>query len=156
MLFSFKHGLERIGRIERIYGAWWMCSYEAHRPWWICHGNLLKTRLGISLWQTHTYPATAGHHKSTIITNATHVLWQLLKSNQTDAMSYRTSSCMSVGLMAHVSSIGNIRDLIPFRLPTGQTRQVGRFRQASSLAWMNITTWLHGRKPGERKQVPSV
>ena len=59
-------------------------------------------------------------------------------------------------LMAHVSSIGNIRDLIPFRLPTGQTRQVGRFRQASSLAWMNITTWLHGRKPGERKQVPSV
>ena len=71
-------------------------------------------------------------------------------------MSYRTSSCMSVGLMAHVSSIGNIRDLIPFRLPTGQTRQVGRFRQASSLAWMNITTCLHGRKPGERKQVLSV
>ena len=104
---------------------------------------------------THILPL-AGHHKSTIITNATHVLGQPLRSNLTDSCPIRTSSCVSVGLMAHGSSIGNIRDLIPFRLPTGQTRQVGRFRHASSLAWMNITTWLHGRKPGERKQVLSV
>ena len=55
--------------------------------------------------------------------------------------------------MAHVSSIGNIRDLIPFRLPTGQTRQVGRFRQASLLAWMNITAWLQGRKPRESNKL---
>ena len=31
----------------------------------------------------------------------------------------------------------------------GQTRRVRRFIQASLLAWMNITTWLQGRKPRE-------
>ena len=31
---------------------------------------------------------------------------------------------------------------VAFRQPAGQTRKVVRFRQASLLAWMNITTWL--------------
>ena len=51
---------------------------------------------------THILPL-AGHHKSTIITNATHVLGQLLRSKLTD-------SC----------PIGSIRDLFPFRLPMGR------------------------------------
>ena len=49
----------------------------------------------------------------------------------------------------------------------GQTRRVGRFSQASLLAWMNITAWLQERKPRESnklfdlflpkcKSVPSV
>ena len=42
---------------------------------------------------------------------------------------------------------------VVFRLPAGQTRQMGRFRQASLLAWMNITTWLQGRKPGESNKL---
>ncbi|MCI7141596.1 MAG: hypothetical protein MSA10_01105 [Paraprevotella sp.] len=37
---------------------------------------------------THILPL-AGHHKSTIITNATPVLGQPLRSNQTDSMSYK-------------------------------------------------------------------
>ena len=35
----------------------------------------------------------------------------------------------------------------------GQTRRVGRFRQVSLLAWMNITTWLQGRKPRESNKL---
>ena len=35
----------------------------------------------------------------------------------------------------------------------GQTRRVGRFSQASLLAWMNITTWLQRRKPGESNKL---
>ena len=35
----------------------------------------------------------------------------------------------------------------------GQTRRVGRFSQASLLAWMNITTWLQGRKPRESNKL---
>ena len=35
----------------------------------------------------------------------------------------------------------------------GQTRRVGRFRQASLLAWMNITAWLKGRKPRESNKL---
>ena len=38
---------------------------------------------------THILPL-AGHHKSTIITNDTHVLGLLLRSNQTDSMSVRS------------------------------------------------------------------
>ena len=68
---------------------------------------------------THILPL-AGHHKSTIITNDTHVLGQLLRSNLTDSCPIRTSSCMSVGLMAHGLPIGSIRDLFPFRLPMGR------------------------------------
>ena len=40
---------------------------------------------------THILPL-AGHHKSTIITNATHVLGQLLRSKLTDSCPTRTSS----------------------------------------------------------------
>ena len=35
----------------------------------------------------------------------------------------------------------------------GQPRRVGRFSQASLLAWMNITTWLQGRKPRESNKL---
>ena len=35
----------------------------------------------------------------------------------------------------------------------GQTRRVGKFSQASLLAWMNITTWLQGRKPRESNKL---
>ena len=35
----------------------------------------------------------------------------------------------------------------------GQTRRVGRFSQASLLAWMNITAWLQGRKPRESNKL---
>ena len=42
---------------------------------------------------------------------------------------------MSIGLMAHGSSIGNIRDLIPFRLPTAD--QTGGEVQAGKLACMD-------------------
>ena len=35
----------------------------------------------------------------------------------------------------------------------GQTRRVGRFREASLLAWMNITNRLQGRKPGESNKL---
>ena len=35
----------------------------------------------------------------------------------------------------------------------GQTRRVGRFSQASLLAWMDITTWLQGRKPRESNKL---
>ena len=38
---------------------------------------------------THILPL-AGHHKSTIITNDTHVLGKLLRSNQTDSMPVRS------------------------------------------------------------------
>ena len=34
-----------------------------------------------------------------------------------------------------------------------QTRRVGRFSQASLLAWMDITTWLQGRKPRESNKL---
>ena len=34
-----------------------------------------------------------------------------------------------------------------------QTRRVGRFSQASLLAWMNITAWLQGRKPRESNKL---
>ena len=42
---------------------------------------------------------------------------------------------MSIGLMAHGSSIGNIRDLIPFRLTTAD--QTGGEVQAGKLACMD-------------------
>ena len=42
---------------------------------------------------------------------------------------------------------------VAFRQPAGQTRKVGRFNQASLLAWMNITTWLQGRKPRESNKL---
>ena len=35
----------------------------------------------------------------------------------------------------------------------GQTRRVGKFSQASLLAWMNIPTWLQRRKPGESNKL---
>ena len=35
----------------------------------------------------------------------------------------------------------------------GQTRRVGRFRQASLLALMNINAWLQGRKPRESNKL---
>ena len=35
----------------------------------------------------------------------------------------------------------------------GQTRRVGKFSQASLLAWMNITAWLQGRKPRESNKL---
>ena len=35
----------------------------------------------------------------------------------------------------------------------GQTRRVGRFSQASLLAWMNLPTWLQRRKPGESNKL---
>ena len=34
-----------------------------------------------------------------------------------------------------------------------QTRRMGRFSQASLLAWMNITAWLQGRKPRESNKL---
>ena len=40
---------------------------------------------------THILPL-AGHHKSTIITNDTNVLWELLRNNLTDSCPTRTSS----------------------------------------------------------------
>ena len=42
---------------------------------------------------------------------------------------------------------------VAFRQPAGQTRQVVMFKQASLLAWMNITTWLQGRKPRESNKL---
>ena len=50
---------------------------------------------------------------------------------------------MSIGLMAHVSSIGNIRDLIPFRLPTAD--QTGGEVQAGKLACMDEHHYLAAR-----------
>ena len=35
----------------------------------------------------------------------------------------------------------------------GQTRRVGKFSQASLLAWMNITARLQGRKPEESNKL---
>ena len=40
-----------------------------------------------------------------------------------------------------------------FPSASGQTRKVGRFKQASLLAWMNITTWLQGREPRESNKL---
>ena len=42
---------------------------------------------------------------------------------------------------------------VAFRQPAGQTRQMGRFRQANLLGWMNITIRLQGRKPGESNKL---
>ena len=50
-------------------------------------------------------------------------------------MSYKNIITMSVGLMAHGSSIGNIRDLISFRLTTAD--QTGGEGQAGKLACMD-------------------
>ena len=47
---------------------------------------------------------------------------------------------MSVGLMAHVSSIGNIRDLISFRLTTADL--TGGEVQAGKLACMDEHHYL--------------
>ena len=91
---------------------------------------------------THILPLV-GHHKSTIITNDTHVLGLLLRSNQADSMSYKNIITMSVGLMAHVSSIGNIRDLISFRLTTAD--QTGGEVQAGKLACMDEHHYLAAR-----------
>ena len=50
---------------------------------------------------------------------------------------------MSVGLMAHGSSIGNIRDLMSFRLTTAD--QTGGEVQAGKLACMGEPTQLSVR-----------
>ena len=58
-------------------------------------------------------------------------------------MSYKNIITMSVGLMAHGSSIGNIRDLISFRLPTAD--QTGGGVQAGKLACMDEHHYLAAR-----------
>ena len=164
MLFSFKHGFGRIRRIGRIYGAWWMCSYEAHRP----YVNMSQESAQDTSWH---FPLTDSHiscHWQDIIRVQSSRMPHLSSDNYWEAIWRILCPIRTSSRMTHTSS-ENYWETI-WRIPVlweasvtwflsvwqRQTRRVGRFRQASLLAWMNITIWLQGRKPGERKQVLSV
>ena len=132
--------------------------------WWCDWQKISKLAWGISRRAQHQWIARDIMHQSQGVyyvfvlqpistSNSVQSVQSVVEYNPKDRNSppVKGYRCGSSGAFLYCQR--QLFCFVAFCLLAGQTRRVGMFKQANLLAWMNITTWLQGRKPRESNKL---